>query len=201
MMRRRSAGALVAFFAALLLQGSVLAQPSAPAVVQRKLADITITVGDVIATAELIDHATSRDFLHRLPMTLRMIRSDEREYHGRPDVPLSVEGPRQTRFEDGDLGYWTPGGYLAVFLDRTVRPEISDLIVMGKVTSELAALRRPGANGRDDRVAYVVSFSQAYCGSIPASLTQRSQDVICSLLKAARPAGVDAFPIMPMRWK
>lgn len=120
----------------------VLAQSTPP----KKLADIRIAAGDAVITAELVDHASARDFLHRLPMTVRMTRSGEREYHGRPDMPIAVDGPKQTRFDNGDLGYWAPGGYLAIFLDNTVKPDIVDLIVLGKVTSDLTAIRRMGAS-------------------------------------------------------
>lgn len=131
--------ALVGICAALAIQ----AMPCV-ALAQGKLADIRITAGETVITAELADHATSRDFLRQLPMTVRMTRSGEREYHGRPDAPIATDGPKQTRFDNGDLGYWAPGGYLAIFLDKTVKPEIKDLIVMGKVTSELDAIKRLG---------------------------------------------------------
>ncbi len=123
---------------------STHAQGMAPAPGPAKLVAIRITAGTTTISAELVDHATTRDFLRQLPMTVRMTRSGEREYHGRPDTPISVEGPRQTRFRNGDLGYWAPGGYLAIFLDNTVRPEIADLIVMGRVTSDLVAIQRLG---------------------------------------------------------
>lgn len=115
-----------------------------PAFAQGTLANVRITAGSTVITAELADHATARDFLRQLPLTVRMTRSGEREYHGRPDAPISKDGPKQARFDNGDLGYWAPGGYLAIFLDNTVKPEITDLIVMGKVTSDLAAIRRLG---------------------------------------------------------
>jgi hypothetical protein len=121
-----------------------LAQAVTSSVVEDKLANIRIRAGDIMITAELADNATSRDFLARLPMTVTMTRSGEREYHGRPDTPISVDGPKQGRFDNGDLGYWAPGGYLAIFLDNTVKPEITDLIVMGKVTSDLASIKRLG---------------------------------------------------------
>jgi hypothetical protein len=123
-----------------------MAQAVTSSVVKNKLADIRISAGDTVITAELADNATSRDFLARLPMTVTMTRSGEREYHGRPDIPISINGPKQGRFENGDLGYWAPGGYLAIFLDNTVKPEISDLIVMGKITSDLAAIKRLGSS-------------------------------------------------------
>lgn len=109
-----------------------------------KLATLGILAGGTTITVDLIDHASSRDLLRRLPMTVRMTRSGDREYHGRPGVPISADGPRQTRFDNGDLGYWAPGGYLAVFLDNTVRPQIADLIVLGRITSDLAAIKALG---------------------------------------------------------
>lgn len=114
------------------------------ALAQGKLSDIRISVGETAIEVELADNATSRDFLRQLPLTVHMTRSGEREYHGRPDAPISVDGPKQTRFENGDLGYWAPGGYLAIFLDKNVKPEIKDLIVMGQVTSNLSAIKRMG---------------------------------------------------------
>lgn len=143
MIDRRQAAICTAF----ALPGATLAvSAQTPAAAAHKLADIRIRTGDTTITAELTDNATSRDFLRRLPITVTMSRSGEREYHGRPDTPISADGPRQTRVEDGDLGYWAPGGYLAIFLDKTVRPEIEDLIVMGRVGSDLAAIKRLGAS-------------------------------------------------------
>lgn len=109
-----------------------------------ELGNIRIKAGDTIIMAALVDHATSRDFLKRLPMTIRMTRAGEREYYGRPDMPISVDGPKQASFGNGEFGYWAPGGYLAIFLDTTVGPPINDWIVIGKVTSDLAEIRRLG---------------------------------------------------------
>lgn len=139
--------ALAVLCVALILQGAthpVTAEATTSSGVEKSLAHIRITAGGTVITAELVDNATSRDLLQRLPMTVTMTRAGEREYHGRPDAPISVDGPKQTSFENGDLGYWAPGGYLAIFLDKTVRPEIKDLIVMGKITSDLDDIRRLG---------------------------------------------------------
>lgn len=119
------------------LMSTSLAQDASSAT----LAKVRITAGSAIIHANVFDNATSRDFLARLPMTVVMTRNGEREYHGRPDIQISRDGPKQRRFENGDLGYWAPGGYLAIFLDNTIKPEINDLIVMGKVTSNLSHFR------------------------------------------------------------
>lgn len=122
---------------------TALGQPAAVPLSTAKLGDITLTSGSTIISVELSDNATSRDFLDRLPMTVTLTRSGEREYHGRR-AGISTAGPKQTSFENGDFGYWAPGGYLAIFLDKTVKPQIEDLIVLGKVTSDLTAVKALG---------------------------------------------------------
>ncbi len=116
--------------------GTALAQETA------KLADIVMTFGDVTVTAELADTPPSRDLLAQLPLTVKMSRLIEREYAGRH--PLSTEGTRQEGFTLGDVGYWTPGGYLAVFFAEGTRSDISDLIVMGRLTSDLSVFNDMG---------------------------------------------------------
>lgn len=143
----RAIAVAAAFGAALAIgaPGPAFSQQAPSAATRPRLAEITITVGDTVAVAEIDDNPTARDFLQRLPMTVRMARQGEREYHSRMDRPLSVAGPKQGHFDNGDLGYWAPGGYLAVFLDKTVRPTITDLIVIGRITSDLTAVKKLGA--------------------------------------------------------
>ena len=44
---------------------------------------ITMTSGDVVMEAELDGSETSKEFIATLPVTLKMKRSDEREYYAR----------------------------------------------------------------------------------------------------------------------
>ena len=105
---------------------------------------IRLRVADQVITARVDDGPTSRGFLGLLPMTVIMQRYGDREYYGKPGHAFSVEGKHQSHFSNGDLAYWAPGGSLAVFFAREGQSSISDLIVMGKVTSDLSLLDQLG---------------------------------------------------------
>lgn len=90
----------------------------------------------------LDDSATAGDFLKTLPRTISMKRWGKREFYGKTGVPLRVEGPTQSGFSDGDITYWVPGGSFAIFYDRRHNPDISDLVVFGKVSAGLESFSR-----------------------------------------------------------
>jgi hypothetical protein len=100
---------------------------------------ITIKAGNALITATLDDSPTSRDFVKSLPLTIGMKRWGEREYYGRLREPLSDQGRKQSGFANGDVAYWPHGGSFAIFFNNKVNPDISDLIVFGKISSDLKA--------------------------------------------------------------
>ncbi|WP_153111027.1 cyclophilin-like fold protein [Propionivibrio limicola] len=100
---------------------------------------ITMTVGNTVIAATLDDSATTRDFIKSLPVTMKMTRWGHREYYGKVANRLSEDAPKRNRFANGDVAYWAPGGSFAVFFNDTGNTSLSDLIVMGKVTSDLKA--------------------------------------------------------------
>lgn len=100
---------------------------------------ITMTVGNTVIAATLDDSATTRDFVKSLPVTMKMTRWGNREYYGKVANRLSEDAQKRNRFANGDVAYWAPGGSFAVFFNDTGNTSISDLIVMGKVTSDLKA--------------------------------------------------------------
>lgn len=106
------------------------------------LAKITLSAGAFVASAELDDHPTSRDFLKTLPLTLRMTRYDDREYYGVLGGPLAAGGPVQAGYTDGDLTFWTPGGSLAVFFAKGATETVGNLVVLGRITSNLEGFVR-----------------------------------------------------------
>ncbi|MCR6727754.1 cyclophilin-like fold protein [Agrobacterium fabrum] len=120
------------------MPSAVSAQAIGPRDGASRLAGITISVGEKVIRAHLFDTPTSRDLLAQLPATIPMSRLREREYYGRPLGPLSTEGRRREGFDNGDIGYTARSGYLAVFFDNSKDPDISDLIVIGKVTSDIS---------------------------------------------------------------
>ena len=98
---------------------------------------ITIKAGNTLITATQDDSTTSRDFVKSLPLTIGMKRWGDREYYGKLREPLSDQGRKQSGFANGDVAYWVPGGSFAIFFDDKVNPDISNLIVFGKISSDL----------------------------------------------------------------
>lgn len=111
---------------------------------QEPFARIAMTTGTTVITADLHDNPTTRDFVASLPVTMPMTRWGEREYYGKVDKRLSDKGRQQNGFEDGDVAYYVPGTSFAVFFNNKVNPDISHLIVMGKVTSDLSVFESLG---------------------------------------------------------
>lgn len=105
---------------------------------EEPFARITLTTGNTVITADLKDNPTTRDFVKSLPVTMTMTRWGEREYYGKTDERLSDNSPSQNGFADGDVAYYVPGSSFAVFFNSRINPDISNLIIMGKVTSDLA---------------------------------------------------------------
>ena len=67
-----------------------------------------ITVGEHEMTATLIDNATTRALMERLPMTLPMMDLYGREMCYRFPEELPAEEAAYDRFDVGDISYWTP---------------------------------------------------------------------------------------------
>ena len=94
-------------------------------------------------TATLHDHATSRDFVSLLPLTLTL-----QDYEGTEkisDLPkrLSIKGaPKGSDPSVGNLAYYAPWGNLAVFYRDFGYS--SGLVLLGKLDSGIEALARPG---------------------------------------------------------
>ncbi len=133
----------------ILLYTALLAALASPLLSRTATADtpVTIRIGGRSLSAELNESAPARELARRLPVTVRMNRLRDREYYGDP-IPggLSEEGARQQSFEDGDLAYWLRGRSLALFFDKTRDPGLSSpVIVIGRVTAGLDALRELGA--------------------------------------------------------
>ena len=105
---------------------------------------ITITSGDAVIEAELDGSETSKEFIATLPVTLKMKRSDEREYYAR--IPkLSENGMEiSPEYENGDVTYYKAGPSFAIFFGRAGESAQGNLIRMGKVTSDLALFNQLG---------------------------------------------------------
>ncbi|MDO5378216.1 MAG: cyclophilin-like fold protein [Clostridia bacterium] len=67
-----------------------------------------ITVGDQVLTATLIDNATTRALMEKMPMTLSMMDLYGREMCYRFSEDLPAEEAGYDSFDVGDISYWTP---------------------------------------------------------------------------------------------
>lgn len=98
---------------------------------------ITLTFGDTAVTGVLNDSETTQAFLERLPLTIPMNRYADREYYAAiPELPEN--GEEIPDFENGDITYYTAGKSLAIFFGNADTSSQSDLIRMGRITSDLA---------------------------------------------------------------
>lgn len=99
-----------------------------------------MTVGDVVINIALDDSLIADDLLLRLPMTLDMARWGDREYYYAAIQPqLVTEGEAQDGFTPGDVGYWLPGHSFAIFFGEGISSSLNDFVVIGHITSGLAA--------------------------------------------------------------
>ena len=76
---------------------------------------IRISVADKVVIASVADNATARDFVSVLPLSVSMKDLFGREKYGDLPKQLSENGPRKSRYEVGDIAYWSPNHQLAVY--------------------------------------------------------------------------------------
>jgi hypothetical protein len=76
---------------------------------------INIKIGGKVFTANLSDNPTARDFASVLPLKVSMSDLFGREKFGDLPKALSENGPRKTRYEVGDIAYWSPDHQFAVY--------------------------------------------------------------------------------------
>jgi hypothetical protein len=108
---------------------------------------LRITVGNNVLIAVLIDSETTRDFLTMLPMTVKASDYVSREKYWHLSRTLVAKIDRQSEYERGDLGFWTPNNDMALFYnhDGTVLPN-PGLIVIAKVVFGLEVFsQHPGS--------------------------------------------------------
>jgi hypothetical protein len=76
---------------------------------------ININSSGKILTATLADNATARDFASVLPLNVSMNDLFGREKYGDLPKALSENGPRKSKYEVGDIAYWSPDHQFAVY--------------------------------------------------------------------------------------
>jgi hypothetical protein len=92
-------------------------------------------------TAELADNTAARALAQRLPLTIEMRDHLRQEKTGALSAPLP-QAARQLDFSVGTLGLW--GGDDLVIYYRSGRVPQPGIVVLGKVTGDVAIFNRPG---------------------------------------------------------
>lgn len=76
---------------------------------------LNLNIGGKVVTATLADNATARDFVSVLPLSVSMNDLLGREKYGDLPRALSEDGPRKSRYEVGDIAYWSPDHQFAIY--------------------------------------------------------------------------------------
>jgi hypothetical protein len=105
---------------------------------------INITLDDAVITARLDDTPTVRDFIGRLPMTVKLEDYAATEKVTYLPRKLTTEGaPAGVDPAIGDIAYYAPWGNIAIYYkDFGYSP---GLIKLGEITSGMAHLKFSGA--------------------------------------------------------
>lgn len=111
---------------------------AAPAIAQERVR-ISSDWGEV--GAQLVDNATTRQFVAMLPLTIPMRDHLRQEKTSRLAEPLP-EGPRQRDFAVGTLGLWGPDGFVIYYRSGSVPSP--GIIILGQALGDVSFLDRPG---------------------------------------------------------
>ena len=76
---------------------------------------LNLNIGGKTVAATLADNATARDFVSVLPLSVSMNDLFGREKYGDLPRALSEGGPRKSRYEVGDIAYWSPDHQFAIY--------------------------------------------------------------------------------------
>jgi len=110
-------------------------------------AKIKITVANITIEAELFDTACAREIVERLPIEAIPNEWGDEFYFGIPvTMPLDETATRVVKI--GDIGYWPPGGALAIFFGPTPLSRGNDPVpasevnLVGKVLGDATVLKK-----------------------------------------------------------
>lgn len=106
---------------------------------------IRISIADKVVIATVADNATARDFVSVLPLSVSMNDLFGREKYGDLPKALSESGPRKTRYEVGDIAYWSPDHQFAIYYRQDGESIPSPgIIPIAKINGGTEAFNVPG---------------------------------------------------------
>ena len=133
-------------FGTLLLVASLVAVDASKASERTMNMKIRISIADKVVIATVADNATARDFVSVLPLSVSMKDLFGREKYGDLPKALSENGPRKTRYEVGDIAYWSPDHQFAVYYHQDGESIPSPgVIPIAKIDAGVEAFNVPGS--------------------------------------------------------
>ncbi len=107
---------------------------------------IRIKVADKVIIATVADNETARDFVSVLPLQVSMTDLFGREKYGNLPKALSEKGPRQKRYEVGDVAYWSPDQQFAIYYHQDGESIPSPgIIPIARIDAGTEAFNVPGS--------------------------------------------------------
>ena len=107
---------------------------------------IRISIADKVVIATVADNATARDFVSVLPLSVSMKDLFGREKYGDLPKALSEKGPRENRYEVGEIAYWSPDHQFAVYYHQDGQSIPSPgVIPIAKIDAGAEAFNVPGS--------------------------------------------------------
>ena len=103
---------------------------------------IKMTIGDRTLTATLLNNATTRAFVEKLPLTLHMLDLYSREMCYRFPEALPANEVSTRGYETGEIIYWTPGrSFVIMYAQNGERFAMQS---MGRVDSGVEIFQQTG---------------------------------------------------------
>lgn len=104
---------------------------------------VVFTYSDERLRGTLDDHATTRDFIKKLPMTVTMHDLYHREKYVKING-LTVDHPNVSHFNKGDISFWIPGNVFVIYYKGNQEP-LNGLMKMGRILDGIEKLEKyPG---------------------------------------------------------
>ena len=120
--------------------------PESPSAQRSHNMKINLNIGGKVVTATLADNATARDFVSILPLNVAMNDLFGREKYGDLPRALSEDGPRKSRYEVGDIAYWSPDHQFAFYYHQDGKSIPSPgIIPIAKIDRGAEAFNAPGS--------------------------------------------------------
>ena len=134
---------------------------------------VRITIGNVTVRAELFDTACAKAIAARLPIKAKPNEWGD-EYYFEIPVKTSLDETATTKVKVGDIGYWPPGGAMAIFFGRTPMSTGSDPVpasavnLVGKIIDDATLLKKT-----EGAAEIIIEFGSEYLPAACCGVSER----------------------------